>query len=85
MSDYRAMIITAVVCLGIVAWTIVWAFIIGFVADAHRPRYRRPPVSSIPAYTPYLTETVFPRAIARGETPSSVDCPVHGAGCEGWL
>lgn len=69
MNDYRAMIITAVICLGVVAWTIVWAFIIGFIADAHRPRYRRHRY-----YRP-----------ARGETPSSVDCPVHGAGCEGWL
>lgn len=66
MSDYRAMVITAVVCLGVVALTVVWAFIIGFIADANRPRYRRPSYRH-----------------ARGETPSSVDCPVHGAGCEG--
>ena len=61
MSNYQPMVIVAVVSLGIVAWTLLCAFIIGLVIELRRQK------------------------TADTETPSSVNCPVHGPACEGWL
>ena len=90
MIDYRPMIITAVVAVAVLSWTLTCAFVLGLalryradaIADDTTNETANDTVSSRPAYTPYLTEAVFPRATAK---PSSVDCPVHGPDCEGWL
>ena len=68
MIDYRPMIITAVVAVAVLSWSLTCAFVLGLAL-----RYRADAIAD---------DTTNETA---DDTLSSVDCPLHGPDCEGWL
>ena len=72
VSDFQPVIITAVVSVAVLAWVILCAFIIGLVCE-----YKKLDAAEL--------AELDAAAGAAEEGPSSIDCPVHGAGCEVWL
>ena len=70
MTTFQPVIITAVVSVAVIAWVILCAFIIGLVCE-HMKRDD----AELIEFDATLTEN----------TPSSADCPMHGANCEAWL